>query len=538
MKESTRNEIVRLDHGGASIRRIARLLRVSRSAVKRVLDAVHLARQEGGGTPELPAPKTKRPSLLDQYEAKIHELLDRYPDITAVRLWEELRALGFEGKYTIVRERLRVLRPASAKLPVIRFETGPGHQAQMDYSPYTLDFLEEGRRRVSAFSYILAYSRRQYVHFVESEDHETTVREHVRAFEHLGGVAAVCLYDNMKVVVSRYDDEEPVYNARFLAFATHYGFRPWACRRRRSQTKGKVERPFDYIEKNLLNARTFRSLAHLNEVTRIWLETVADVRIHRVTKRRPIDLHAEEKPHLLPLPEHSYEIAEVVYRVVRSDGAIAYRQNFYSVPWTMIGELVPVRITERELIVYGRDLRERARHPLFDRATTGRLRHLREHDPAPRVDPLVALRERYAELGEAATRFLEGLVQTRRYARKEARLVLDLLVIYRKADLARALERAVRYRAYSPRAIERILAAEATPRPPQEALDQQDLRFLEPVLEGERVGPRDTAEYQSLLHSPEPDPDDDDAQDRAEEDDGEAEEGEREEEPGDRDEGP
>ena len=93
----------------------------------------------------------------------------------------------------------------------------------MDYSTYDLDFSDEGRRRVHAFSYVLGYSRRQYLHFVEAQDFATTVREHIRAFEHLGGVAATCLYDNMKVVVSGYDGDEPVYNPRFLAFAAHYG---------------------------------------------------------------------------------------------------------------------------------------------------------------------------------------------------------------------------------------------------------------------------------------------------------------------------
>ena len=91
----------------------------------------------------------------------------------------------------------------------------------MDYSLYTLDFTSEGRRRVNLFSYILGYSRRQYLRFVESQDLATTLREHVRAFESLGGAAATCLYDNMKVVVDRWEDDQPIYNRRFLAFAMH-----------------------------------------------------------------------------------------------------------------------------------------------------------------------------------------------------------------------------------------------------------------------------------------------------------------------------
>ena len=89
-----------------------------------------------------------------------------------------------------------------------------------------------------AFSYVLGYSRRQYAHFVERQDFTTTIRQHVAAFTHLGGLAAECLYDNMKVVVSGYDGEQPIYNTRFLAFATYYGFRPVACRPRRPETKG------------------------------------------------------------------------------------------------------------------------------------------------------------------------------------------------------------------------------------------------------------------------------------------------------------
>ena len=289
MTEPKRNEIISRWRAGSSIRKIAREMGLARNTVSRVLAQIEAQRSGHEGSPI-----RRRPSRLDHFEPFIQGLLGRYPDLTAVRLLEELRERGFTGGYTTVRQRLNVLRPRKAPLPVVRFETARGAQAQMDYAIYDLDFTSEGRRRVNLFSYLLGYSRRQYLRFVEAQDMTTTLREHLRAFEHLGGVAANCLYDNMKVVVTGYEDDVPIYNSRFLAFATHYGFRPVACRPRRAQTKGKVERPFSYVETSLFNGRTFSSLDHLNEMTAWWLAHVADVRQLREAKKTPLQLHAVE----------------------------------------------------------------------------------------------------------------------------------------------------------------------------------------------------------------------------------------------------
>lgn len=496
MNEETRNQIIFRHGQGASKCQIGREVGVAPRTVDRVLAQVTAQRQ----SPKTPRVPPQRASILDPFVPTMQELLGRYPNLTVVRMLEELQQQGYTGGYTTVGRKMKELRPKPTREPVIRFETGPGVQAQMDYAVHDLDFTAEGRRRVYLFGYTLSYSRRSYLRFVESQDFETTVREHLRAFAYFGGVAATCLYDNMKVVVSRYDAGEPIYNARFLSFATHYGYRPVACRPHRPRTKGKIERGFRYVDLSLLNGRTFRSLEHLNEVTASWLEHVADVRVHGTTEKRPIDLFAEERPHLLPLPEHPYDIDPIVYRTVDAEGFILYGRNFYSVPWRYIGSVMPVRVGDAELVIYSPKLVPVARHAKLGRAIAGQRRQLPEHRPSEdRRQQLEALKERYVELGPAAARFFDRLLEAKYRGKSQARRILALLGTYHAKDLLAALERALRFGAFSYSAIERILAVQAKPKSILETLADEEREHLRPLLTDDPVTPRPTSEYQHLL---------------------------------------
>src|SRR6185312_4046983 len=170
--------------------------------------------------------------------------------------------------------------------------------------------------------------------------------------------------------------------------------------------------------------------------------------------------HAEERPHLLPLPTRPFDPSEVVYRTVDAEGYVVYRQNFYSAPWRLIGQPVAVRTTEDELVIHDGAFVVAARHRLFPRTTAGERSRCKDHEP-PRDSQRRAeqLAEQFAALGPVGSRFLDGLLAGSRYGKSQAERVLALLAVYPRADVLLALERAVRYRAFSLAAVGRILAA-------------------------------------------------------------------------------
>ena len=504
MTEDVRHEIVQRHQSGMSMSRIAQELGISRGAVARVLAKWRARRDCQDGQVQSSPKRQPRRSIMDAFEPILKELLQKYPNLTIQRAVQELRARGFTGKYTVVRQRMALLRPREPRVPVPRFETEPGAQAQMDFGVYDIDFTHEGRRRVFLFSYLLGYSRRQYLRWVEAMDLPTTLQEHVRAFHHLGGACRVCLYDNFKAVVLRHDADGVLYNPKFLAFATHYGFRPQACRVRRPQTKGKVERQFHFVEINLLNGRDFDTLEHLNLVTAQWLSEIADTRVLRDFGMSPLERHAVELPHLLPLPTCDFDTAQVFYRHVNVEGFVTHRLNHYSVPYSYIGQVLPIRVTDREIIIYSISLEEVTRHALAPRTATGMRQRIKSHHPVD--DPTERerlLRQRFHELGPVATRFLDGLLAKQAQGKLQAQQLLSILSQYSRDDVLRAFERAVRFGAYSLMAMRRILAARAKPRPLLDGLADHFRESLDPSLREEPIGPRPTSEYQHLLSTPE-----------------------------------
>jgi hypothetical protein len=185
-----------------------------------------------------------------------------------------------------------------------------------------------------------------YLDFGYREDFFSLVRRHVEAFQYFGGIPHRILYDNMKTVVVRWEGDVPLYNPRFLLFATHYGFKPRACRPHRPQTKGKIERPNRTIKENFLNGREFSDDEHLRDAAREWL-VAWDLRPHRTTGRPPGERFQEELSLLLPLPRKAYDTREVAYRLVSLEGLVSWDGSHYSAPPAVVGQIVVVTADPR-----------------------------------------------------------------------------------------------------------------------------------------------------------------------------------------------
>lgn len=287
---------------GLSKAAIARQLGVSRRSVYHWITTGQLERDLTGSGPRVRAGRRTR---LEPYKPIITTRLDTYPALSAVRLFEEIRAAGYPGGITQLRDYVAQVRPRPEPEPVVRFETPPGHQAQVDFAKSRFPW---GTR--FALLVVLGCSRLLWLRFYPRQTMATVIEGLEAAFAYFGGVPHELLFDQMKSVIL--EDQRPaggklLENAEFLRFAGHWGFRIRACRPYRAKTKGKVERPIGYVRGNLLYGREFLGDADLAAQTEHWLEHTANARIHGTTGRVPrAHFEEEERVALLPLAPRPY----------------------------------------------------------------------------------------------------------------------------------------------------------------------------------------------------------------------------------------
>lgn len=344
-------DILDLRRQGLSISQISAHTGFDRKTIRKYLNDPTPPRYGPRKTSKTSEPCRRRGQLLEPFTAYIDQRLAAGV-WNAVVLLRELRERGYPGGYTVLKDHLRPKRREAEAVAVRRFETAPGHQAQVDWGELGVIVLPDGtRKRLYAFVMTMGYSRAMFAAVCTDQKLGTFLRMHESAFEQLGGVPDEVLYDWTKTAALGVDERGEVkWQPTFSDLAGYYGFTPRLCRAYRPQTKGKVESGIGYIRKSFLLAQYGQEPTGVEDLQgrlRAWTAEVANVRVHGTTHRVVRDAWAEEKQHLRSVVGRpAYPLvdkADEQVRVVSRDAFVAYQSNRYSVPWQASGKEVVVR---------------------------------------------------------------------------------------------------------------------------------------------------------------------------------------------------
>lgn len=470
-------EIHRLHHLGWSERKIARSLRLSRPTVKKYI-----------ATPEpVRGKKRIRSSKLNPYQDRIKAFLDQDPDVKATVVLQRIQKDGFDGKITIVRDYLRKLRGRrTLRTPFIRFESPPGKQLQIDWGHFGSLRYKDTVRKLYALAVIECYSRMLYVEFTHSQKQEALHQALLNAFIYFEGGPEEIVVDNMVTAVIERQGSLIRFNGAFLDFLRVFSIVPVACNVGSPHEKGKIENSIKYLRNNFWPLRTFTDLCDVNRQVKEWLDTVANVRIHQTTGKRPVDRWADVC--LRPLPDLLPDCRETETLKVHKDFAVRFDGNAYTTPPWAIGRQITLKADQSTVTIYCRQKKIAAHHRCWQR---------KERIETPyHKEQVKKLKRRlwldkditaFSSLSPEALEYLQALVDAKLPIKKNVLKLLALKDAYGPASVVYAIKKALAYNAVGADYIENILYQEMTPRkhhPPvrlkNEALN--NIRLPEPSL--------------------------------------------------------
>jgi transposase len=253
-------------------------------------------------TKEIPKKQTRpaRGSKLDPFRAYIRQRIEEGTTNCEVLL-DEIRAMGYVGGKTILKDYVQGFRSAPRKQAIPRYETAPGEQAQVDWMDCGIQNFEGKRRRIYGFIMTMGYSRKRYVCFTDAMKMDSFLRCMRQAFEYFGGIPKKVLFDNMKTVVQKRLLQEIVLTSVFADFAHYYGFQVDVCKPGKPRTKGKVENSVKYVRQNFLQRKHEPRLEAWNQDALQWLETVANAKPNSTTGVPPEERFQDEIKALSPI---------------------------------------------------------------------------------------------------------------------------------------------------------------------------------------------------------------------------------------------
>ncbi len=435
-----------------------------------------------------PRQTPRRASKLDAYKPQIVRLLQTY-SYTGVQILQRLREDGYDGGKSILNDYIAMVRPRPAKA-YLTLSFAPGECAQVDWGEYGTVKVGATRRRLSFFVMVLCYSRMMYVEFTVSQGMEHFLSCHQNAFHFFGAVPRDIMVDNLKsAVIRRLIGQAPVFNARYLDFAHHFGFKIKACGVGKGNEKGRVENAVGYVKKNFLGGLEIPDFSAVNPAAREWRDTTANVRVHGATRKKPVELFKTETSAMQPLPEMPYEVA--VTRSARADNRfrVVLDTNRYSVPAEYASQRLSLKAYPERICIY-HNTELIAQHPRsYDRNQDF---ENPDHPKALLAQRHAAREQRllmhFLKLSPQAEAYYQQLVQRRMNPRHHIRQIVALSEIYDAEKIARAIEDAFAFQAFSCEYIANILEQRERLLPEPGALhltrrqDLLDLDLPEPDL--------------------------------------------------------
>jgi transposase len=452
LSQAQRTTILELHTQGVAKREIARVLGISRVAVRRVL------RSNSTAVPEL-----QRPEKAEPYRQQILELFDQCKG-NLVRVHEELLAAGAQLSYAALtafcrRHGIGYQPP----MPAGHYDFAPGQELQHDTSPHEVE-LDGRRRKVQTASAVLCYSRMLFFQCYPTFQRFDCKVFLTDALRYMGGATVRVMIDNTHVVVLRGSGREMVPVPEMAALGERFGFEFIAHAIGNANRSGRVERPFSFIEGNFLAGRTFSSWEDLNQRAREWCDKVNSTYKKHI-RAVPRELFAVERLHLKPLPAWVPEVYRLYQRLVDIEGYVVLHTNRYSVPLDWIGRRVEVRET-RDNIEIQLDTRRLVTHRRIAEAEHQRVM-LAEHRPprgqrARRPDPHPEEKAILTSAPELAE-YVAGLKQrSRKVITLALRQLLRFVREYPREPLLGAVYEAARYGLYNLDRLERVILRRVT----------------------------------------------------------------------------
>ena len=400
-----------------------------------------------------------RTSKLDAFKGQIVRWLDTHP-YSAQQIFQRLGETGYDGGLTIVKDYVQRIRPRRQPA-FLKLDFQPGECAQVDWGSYGTIRVGNTTRRLSFFLMVLCHCRRMYLEFTVSQEMEFFLACHENAFAAFGAVPARLMVDNLKsAVLQRLVGVAPVFNPKYLDFSRHWGFEISACNVASGWEKGRVENGVGFVKKNFLAGQEFIDFPAVQPAAQLWVDTVADVRVHGTTQRRPIDMFDEERAHLKRLNPAGFDLARVREVSVNKQFRVALDSNTYSVPSRHVGQRLTLKAYADRVCIYAHD-------QLVARHDRSMQRHLDIEHP-DHAQQLVMQRHSAREqrllvaflaLSPRAQAYREGLETRRVNARVHLRQIVALAELHGNEAVARALDDGLELQAFSAEYIAHMLAA-------------------------------------------------------------------------------